>query len=290
MSAVDRRQALGKAGLMTEIARASQRHRNLLRVQNDLFATNPVGEAVALGAGFPTFSTRSCRAVLLGMACVALGIAFHIPPSAAQATRSQTPSREELRGFLDRPSLDRHTLRLERDGVRLDVPRNYLIEWYPTVMTTTAPSFMAMANFPGFGGATRETIRCFDVLGVIDERRCDVVLFSLAHTARPLTEPGRFPGLPLDERTQPEPAEFGLVRDPLLRDRYAWIGRNSHETLTVSCPQMLRRCEMALTQLGFDWRVQFPKRLLPEWRAIADGLRALLTTFEPTANSEGRTR
>jgi hypothetical protein len=157
-------------------------------------------------------------------------------------------------------------------------------------MTTTAPSFMAMANFPGFGGATRETIRCFDVLGVADVRQCDVVLFSLAHTARPLTEPGRPYWFGYDPERQPEPAEYGLMRNPRLADSYVWIGRNSHETLSVSCPQLLHRCEMALTHLGFAWRVQFPKRLFPEWRAIADGLRALLTTFEPTANSEGRTR
>lgn len=172
--------------------------------------------------------------------------------------------------------------------MRLDVPRNYLIDWYPTVMTTTAPSFMAMANFPGFGGATRETIRCFDVLGVIDERQCDVVKFSLAHTALPVTEPGRPFWFGYDPERQPEPAEYGLLRNPRLEDNYVWIGRNSHETLTVSCPQMLRRCEMGLIHLGFDWRVQFPKRLFPEWSAIADGLRALLTSLQPTDTSGGR--
>ena len=151
------------------------------------------------------------RGAVLAALVVLAGLCL---PAAAQTPGDRVPSREALRGFLSRPSLDRHPLRLERDGVRLDVPRHYLIEWYPTVMTTTAPAFMAMANFPGFGGATQETIRCFDVLGVADVRHCDVVLFSLAHTARPVTEPGRPYWFGYDPQTQPEPAEYGLIPTP----------------------------------------------------------------------------
>jgi hypothetical protein len=176
--------------------------------------------------------------------------------------------------------LDQHTLRLERDGVRLDVPRNYLLGWWPTAMTQSPPAFMAMANFPGFGGATRQTIRCFDRMAVFDMRQCEVVLFVLAHTASAATEPGRPYWFGYDPDRQPEPAEYGLMRNPKLADSYVWIGRNSHETLTVSCPQILHRCEMGMIASGFSWRIQFPKRLLPEWRMIADGLRALIQSFE----------
>ncbi len=209
-------------------------------------------------------------------AALVVGLCFAAGPTAAQARGG-----EESLGFLSRPSLEQQVLRFEREGVRLDIPRNYLIGWWPTRMTQGAPSFMAMAAFPGFEGATRATIHCFDVLGVADVRGCDVVLFIAQQAVGPATVPGRPYWFDYDPDRQPEPAEHGLLRNPKLRDSYVWIGPDSHRTGAVSCPRQLHRCDMVLIASGLRWRVQFPHRLLPQWRAIRDGLTDLLASFQP---------
>jgi hypothetical protein len=195
---------------------------------------------------------------------------------------------EAPRGFLNRPSLEQHRLRFELGGTVLGVPRNYLIEWWPTRMTQASPGFMAMASFPDFRGATRSTMNCYDVLGVADVRNCDVVLFIASRPARPVTTPGQPYWYYFDpDKSPPEPAEYGLLRDPKLSYSYVWIGPDSHSTGLVNCPQQLHRCEMALIASGIAWRVQFPHRLLPDWRAIRDGLTDLIASFEKSTESPG---
>jgi hypothetical protein len=144
-----------------------------------------------------------------------------------------------------------------------------------------------MAAFPSFEGATRATIGCYDVLGVADIRGCDVVLFSPSRPVRPLTTPGRPYWYSYDPDRLPEPAEYVLLRNPRLPDSYLWLGPDSQSTGAFSCPQMLRRCEMSLIAPVISWRVQFPKRLLPHWRTIRDGLTDLVASFAKAAENPG---
>jgi hypothetical protein len=205
-------------------------------------------------------------------------------PALAQARETLV---EQPRGFLDRPSLERHRLRFELGGTVLGVPRNYVFDWMPTSMTQDLPGFIGMAAFPSFEGATRATIGCYDVLGVADIRGCDVVLFSASRPADPLTAPGRPPWYSFDPDRLPEPAEHGLLRNPKLPYVFIWIGPDSHRTGSISCHPALHSCEMALTASGIAWRVKFPHRLLPHWRAIRDGLTDLIASFARAAENRG---
>jgi hypothetical protein len=132
---------------------------------------------------------------------------------------------------------------------------------------------------PRLEGATRETIGCWDVLGVADVRGCDVVLFVSGRAVGPATTPRRPYWYGSAPDREPEPAEHGLMRDPLPRNNYVWIGPDSHRTGSVSCPPQLHRCDMTLIASGLWWRVQFPQRLLPQWRAIRDGLSDRIASF-----------
>jgi len=194
---------------------------------------------------------------------------------------------EAPRGFLNRPSLEQHKLRFELGGTVLGVPRNYLIEWWPTRMTQAPPSFMAMASFPDFRGATRSTMNCYDVLGVADVRNCDVVLFIASSSARPVTVPGQPYWFYGSDKSPPELADYGLLRNPKLPHSYVWIGPDSHSTGSVSCSNQLHACRMALIASDIRWEAEFPRRLLPQWRAVRDGLTDLIGSFAKSTETGG---
>lgn len=56
------------------------------------------------------------------------------------------------------------------------------------------------------------------------------------------------------------------------------------------CDDMLARCNMILAAGGARWRVLFRIGLLPRWREVADGTRALVERFAADAEATDRRR
>ena len=209
---------------------------------------------------------------------LALGLAFLLVKCMTEVDLATMET-----GLTQGTAFARHEVLFERDGVRLRVPRNYLRYWDSSPAGQSQPSLHATATFPGFAGATRETRRCFDGMGHFESHGCDVVAFTAERPAGPALAPGRPYWFSSDPESQPVPAEHGLSRDPKLPNNYVWIGRDSHDTISVNCPAQLEACSLRMIASGLVWRVQFPKRLLPEWRRIVDGLRTLIAGFEARA-------
>ena len=185
------------------------------------------------------------------------------------------------RSFIGQPSVDRFLVPFEDGVTRLHVPRNFLIDWRTRESTRGRPHMIGMATVPALAGASVPTIDCFATGAMWD---CDVVLFANEQPVASVPDPNRFRWYRLPEERL-EPADFGLMHSTRLPESYVYLAPNDADDVTFSCEFL---CDTTVIAAGMSWRTRFRKELLPQWRAIMDGVAGLIGTFEAAAKDPGK--